>query len=140
MKIHTFLYFVFFLQFNCIAQVKTNQEYVTEFPPVSAADEMYNMSEIEVLPEFEGGIKAFYKYIANNYRYPNVESLKGRVYVEFVIEKDGSLADMKIIRDVGFGTGEEAIRVLQNCPKWKPGFFKGMPVRVRYTLPINISF
>jgi protein TonB len=56
----------------------------------------------------------------------------------FVVEKDGSVTDIKIIRDLGYGTGKEAKRVLENSPKWKPGIQNGRPVRVQYNLPISI--
>ncbi|MBC7438691.1 MAG: energy transducer TonB, partial [Flavobacterium sp.] len=58
--------------------------------------------------------------------------------VQFVVEKDGKLTDIKILRDLGFGTGKEAIRVLNSSPKWKPGIQNGRPVRVLYNLPISI--
>lgn len=96
-------------------------------------------SAVETKPEFEGGIQQFYKFIGANYKVPNVKGLKGKIYMQFVVEKDGSLADIKIIRDLGHGTGEEAVRVLSLCPKWTPGKQKGIPVRVLYSLPISID-
>jgi periplasmic protein TonB len=65
--------------------------------------------------------------------------LKGKVYVTFVVEKDGSLTDIKVLRDIGYGTGKEAIRVLSKCPKWMPGEQNGKKVRVLYSLPITIQ-
>ncbi|HTG67178.1 MAG TPA: energy transducer TonB, partial [Flavobacterium sp.] len=59
--------------------------------------------------------------------------------VSFVVEKDGSLTDIKVLRDIGYGTGKEAIRVLQKSPKWNPGIQNGKPVRVQYSLPITIQ-
>lgn len=100
---------------------------------------IYNTSGIEVKPEFPGGLNEFYKYIGKNYRTPNVKGLKGKVFVTFVIEKDGSLSDIKVIRDIGLGTGQEAIRVLKECPKWIPGEQNGQKVRVMYALPISIQ-
>src|SRR5690606_37763367 len=97
------------------------------------------MAGIEVKPEFPGGLEKFYKYVANNYRTPDEEGLKGRVFVTFVVEKDGSLTDIKVVRDIGYGTGKEAIRVLKNSPKWIPGEQNGKKVRVLYSLPINIQ-
>ena len=97
------------------------------------------LAGIEVKPDFPGGLEKFYKYVANNYRTPEEEGLKGKVFVTFVVEKDGSLTDIKVIRDIGFGTGKEAIRVLKNSPKWVPGEQNGKKVRVLYSLPINIQ-
>ncbi len=106
---------------------------------VEEDNSVHLMAGIEVKPEFPGGLEKFYKYVANNYRTPDEEGLKGRVYVTFVVEKDGSLTDIKVIRDIGYGTGKEAIRVLKNSPRWVPGEQNGKKVRVLYSLPINIQ-
>lgn len=106
---------------------------------VEEDNNIYNTAGIEVKPEFPGGIDKFYKYIGRNYRVPNEDGLKGRVFVTFVVEKDGSLTDIKVLRDIGYGTGKEAIRVLNKCPKWNPGIQNGKPVRVLYSLPISIQ-
>ena len=100
---------------------------------------IYNTAGIEVKPEFPGGMDKFYKYVGNNYRAPEEEGLKGKVYVTFVVEKDGTLTDIKVIRDIGFGTGKEAIRVLKASPRWNPGEQNGKKVRVLYSLPITIQ-
>jgi len=106
---------------------------------VEEDNEIYNTAGIEVKPDFPGGIEKFYKFVAKNYQTPEEEGLKGKVFVSFVVEKDGSLTDIKVIRDIGFGTGKEAIRVLKSCPKWTPGEQNGKKVRVLYSLPINIQ-
>ncbi len=101
---------------------------------------VYSSAGIEVQPEFPGGAAGFAKYVQKNYRTPEVDQdLKGRVFVEFVVEKDGTLSDVKVIRDLGFGTGAEAIRMLRNAPKWKPGIQNGKTIRVRYSLPIMLD-
>lgn len=101
---------------------------------------VYSSAGIEVQPEFPGGSAGFSKYVQKNYRTPEVDQdLKGRVFVEFVVEKDGSLTDIKVIRDLGFGTGAEAIRMLRNAPRWKPGVQNGKTIRVRYSLPIMLD-
>ena len=102
-------------------------------------NQIYNTAGIEVKPEFPGGMDKFYTYVGKNYRAPEEEGLKGKVYVTFVVEKDGSLTDIKVLRDIGYGTGKEAIRVLQKCPRWNPGVQNGKPVRVLYSLPITIQ-
>ncbi|RTY92515.1 energy transducer TonB [Flavobacterium sp. GT3R68] len=106
---------------------------------VEEDNNIYNTAGIEVKPAFPGGIDKFYKFVGNNYRTPEEEGLKGKVYVTFVVEKDGSLTDIKVIRDIGFGTGKEAIRVLKSSPKWVPGEQNGKKVRVLYSLPITIQ-
>jgi protein TonB len=100
---------------------------------------IYNTAGIEVKPDFPGGMAKFYKFVGNNYRTPEEEGLAGKVYVTFVVEKDGSLTDIKVVRDIGYGTGKEAIRVLKSCPKWNPGEQNGKKVRVLYSLPITIQ-
>ena len=82
------------------------------------------------------------EYIGKNYDYPQEaieEGVNGMVQVSFVVEKDGSLTDMKIVRDLGYGTGEAAIRVLQSSSKWSPAVQNGRTVRVAYTLPIRLN-
>ena len=98
-----------------------------------------NISELDEKPDFPGGIQEFYKYIRDNYQTPKVQGLAGKIYMTFIIEKDGSLSDIKVLRDIGYNTGKEAIRILQNSPKWIPGKYKGEAVRVSYSLPINIQ-
>lgn len=100
---------------------------------------VYNTAGIEVKPDFPGGMDKFYNYIAKNYRTPEEEGLKGKVYVTFVVEKDGSLTDIKVLRDIGYGTGKEAIRVLKATPKWNPGEQNGKKVRCTFSLPISIQ-
>ena len=100
---------------------------------------VYNTAGIEVKPEFPGGIEKFYKFVGTNYVTPEEDGLKGKVFVSFVVEKDGSLTDIKVIRDIGYGTGKEAIRVLKKSPRWAPGVQNGKPVRVLYSLPITIQ-
>ena len=125
------------------AQVVTEKEQQTN----EVLEQKVNLQEpksdiynaVEKRPEFPGGIQAFYDFIGKNYKIPNVKDLKGRVYVQFVVEKDGSLTDIKSVRDIGHGTGEEAVRVLKLSPKWIPGEQDGKPVRVQYSLPISIS-
>ncbi|WP_022829108.1 energy transducer TonB [Flavobacterium antarcticum] len=92
---------------------------------------------VEVRPEYPGGIGKFLEFVGKNYRAPE-EDIKGKVIVQFVVEKDGSLTDIKVMRDLGYGTGAEAIRVLKKSPRWKPGIQNGRPVRVLYSLPISI--
>ncbi len=106
---------------------------------VEEDNNIYNTAGIEVKPDFPGGIEKFYKFVGKNYQVPEEDGLKGKVFVSFVVEKDGSLTDIKVIRDIGYGTGKEAIRVLKSCPKWNPGEQNGKKVRVLYSLPISIQ-
>lgn len=127
--------------------IKGNPDAVLTVEPVGTGtaavveedNSVYNTAGIEVKPEFPGGIEKFYKFVGNNYRAPEEEGLKGKVYVTFVVEKDGSLTDIKVLRDIGYGTGAEAIRVLKKSPRWAPGEQNGKKVRVLYSLPITIQ-
>ncbi len=113
---------------------------LSENIPMSSEDDtIYNSAGIEVKPEFSGGMSKFYDYISKNYRSPNVPGLKGKVLISFVVEKDGSITDIKVLKDVGYGSGEEAIRVLKNCPKWTPAEQNGKKVRCVFMLPLNIQ-
>jgi protein TonB len=103
-------------------------------------NKIYNIEDIEVAPEFPGGINKFYKFMNFNTKYPDEElNVKGEVFVTFVIEKDGLLTDIEVLSDAGYGTGTEAIRVLKKCPRWNPGKINNEDVRVFYsaTLPIK---
>lgn len=111
-----------------------------EEKPVADAEseEALKVAEVESAPRFPGGVTGFYKYIGENFRVPDEVSSGGKLMVSFVVEKDGGLTDIKVLKDIGHGTAAEAIRVLKASPKWIPGKQKGIPVRVTYGLPINI--
>jgi len=100
---------------------------------------VYNTAGIEVKPDFPGGMEKFYSFIQKNYTMPEEDGLKGKVYVTFVVEKDGSLTDIKVLRDIGYGTGKEAIRVLNKSPRWSPGEQNGKKVRCTFSLPISLQ-
>lgn len=109
-------------------------------PPAPKIDEPLLLSE--VMPEFEGGMKQMYKWLGKNLRYPNAAAkagVQGKVVLTFVVEKSGQITGVKILKGIGFGCDEEASRVLEAMPKWKPGLQNGRPVRVRYTLPLNFK-
>lgn len=118
-----------------VQQAKDSQ---TEPSDSQEPEKPLNTAGVEVKPDFPGGIQEFYNFIGKNYRVPNVPNLSGKVFVSFVIEKDGSVTEVKILRDIGHGTGEEAKRVLLLSPKWIPGMQQGKPVRVMYSIPLNI--
>ena len=94
---------------------------------------------VEKSPEFPGGNDSLYAFIGRNIKYPEMakkNKIEGRVFVTFVVEKDGQVSSAKILRDIGGGCGEEAIRMVNIMPKWKPGTQRGNPVRVQFNLPI----
>ncbi|WP_026897650.1 M56 family metallopeptidase [Daejeonella oryzae] len=99
-------------------------------------------TQVEVSPEFPGGMKEFYDYLGKNLKY-TADAIKnnasGRVILQFVVERNGKLTEIKMLRGVGYGLDEEAVRVLNASPNWKPGLQNGKAVRVQYTLPISFS-
>lgn len=99
-------------------------------------------TSVEQVPEFSGGLEAFGKFLMTNIRYPKAardNNVQGRVIVTFVVEKDGSLSNMKVVRGIGSGCDEEAVRVLSMSPAWKPGIQNGKPVKVQYSVPISFT-
>lgn len=105
----------------------------------SKNDEEPVFSNVEILPTFPGGLKAFGEFLGENLKYPTKakeNGIQGRVFVQFVVEKDGSLSNIKVARGIGSGCDEEAVRVLAISPKWTPGVQNGKVVRVSYTIPI----
>lgn len=105
-------------------------------------DEVHSFVSMENPPNFPGGTSDFFKFLADNIKYPEEaakQDIQGNVFVSFVVEKDGSINDIKIDRPLGYGTDEEAIRVLKLSPKWNPGTQNGKAVRVKYSLPIKFS-
>ncbi|MFT3795184.1 energy transducer TonB [Flavobacterium sp.] len=101
--------------------------------------EVYNLAGVDVKPEFPGGMQEFYNYIGKSYRVPNVKGLSGKVFVSFIVDIDGYIKDIKVLRDVGHGTGKEAVRILSESPQWSPGEQNGRKVKCLYSLPINIT-
>lgn len=96
----------------------------------------------DIDPVFPGGIDALYEFVQKNLEYPRLaleNNITGKVYVSFVVEKDGSISFPRLLRDIGGGCGQEALRVVKMMPKWAPGIQCGKPVRVQYNLPVNFS-
>lgn len=102
------------------------------------ADKVFGM--VEQMPSFPGGQAALMKYLSDNMKYPNIcGRAEGRVIVQFTIGKDGTVKDAKIARGVAPELDKEALRLVRNMPKWKPGKQMGEAVEVRYTLPVTFK-
>lgn len=104
------------------------------------SDEIFLIVEEQPTPI--GGIKSFYEHINNTIKYPNRArrmKVEGRVFVQFVVERDGSLTQIEVIRGIGESCDEEAIRVVASAPNWKPGKQRGKPVRVKMVLPVSFK-
>ena len=93
-------------------------------------------------PEYEGGMEALYKYLAENIHYPEqakADGIQGRVLIRFVVMTDGSIVNVEVAKGIGGGCDEEAVRVVKGMPKWKPAIYEGKPVNVQYCIPINFK-
>ncbi len=118
-------------------ETKVEEIVVQAEQPKEETDEIFTVVEESATPK--GGMQAFYKYVGEKIKYPAQArrmGIEGRVFVEFVINKDGSLSDVKAIKGIGAGCDEEAVRIVQSSPSWNPGKQRGKAVKQRYTLPI----
>ncbi|HEY0898928.1 MAG TPA: energy transducer TonB [Sphingobacteriaceae bacterium] len=106
------------------------------------ANKVYDLATVESAPEFRGGSRRLTRYLKNNLNYPKQakqNKVEGTVYVSFIVEKNGSLSGLYIIRGIGSGCDEEAMRVVRNSPSWKPGTIDGKPVRTSFTVPVQFK-
>ena len=99
----------------------------------------YNYETVELLPQPKKGIKDFYKFVGKKFKVPNVKDLAGRLILKFVVEKDGSINDIIVVKSIGYGADEEGIRVLKSYSNWIPGKIRGLNVRCTYQIPISIQ-
>ncbi len=123
-----------------------DQTVMEEYIPQEIEEEEIVEAEIftvvEAMPEFPGGMGKLMAYLGNNIKYPPLakeSGIQGRVFINFVVEPDGSISNVKVLRGIGGGCDEEAIRVVEAMPKWKPGMQRGKPVRVSYNLPVKFT-
>ena len=120
------------------------QEYVApvRVDEEESAEEAQIFMVVESMPEFPGGEPALYKFLGENIKYPQMakeSGIQGRVFVTFVVERNGSVTDVRVLRGIGGGCDEEAIRVVQSMPTWTPGKQRGKSVRVQYNLPVKFT-
>ena len=124
-----------------------DKEEVVIAAPVEAPEEEEEEEVIfvvvETMPEFPGGQQALFKYLSENVKYPVIaqeNGIQGRVICQFVVNKDGSIVDVEVVRSGGDPSlDKEAVRVIKSMPKWKPGKQRGKAVRVKYTVPVNFK-
>lgn len=120
---------------------KAQEEFVPiEVEEEEEADEEDIFISVEEDPEFPGGLEALAKYLAENIKYPQLakeNNITGRVYVTFVVEKNGTVGNVRVLQDIGGGCGAEAVRVVKSMPKWKPGKQSGRAVRTQFNLPVG---
>lgn len=103
-------------------------------------DEVFSV--VEQMPSFPGGDMAMMEFLRDNMKYPadaEKQKVEGRVVVQFIVEKDGSLSHVNVLRSAFPSLDEEAVRVVESMPRWEPGIQKGHPVRVKYVIPITFK-
>ncbi len=113
-----------------------------EHAEMQQAEKVYELFDIEKLPEFPGGQSAMVKFLGDNLKYPEsaqAKKLEGVVMIVFVIDTDGSVTDAQIVKEIGEGCGDEALRVVESMPQWSPAEVSGKPVRCRMTLPVKFT-
>jgi protein TonB len=112
-------------------------------PPVVEAPKKEEIfTRVEQMPQFGSGERELLEYLAKNIKYPTIareNGIQGTVVIQFVVDKDGSVTEPTVVREVGGGCDEEALRVIKTMPKWIPGKQQGKPVKVRYTLPVKFK-
>ena len=125
---------------------ETEEEVVIAAPveaPQEEEEEEVIFVVVESMPEFPGGQQALFKYLSENVKYPVIaqeNGIQGRVICQFVVNKDGSIVDVEVVRSGGDPSlDKEAVRVIKSMPKWKPGKQRGKAVRVKYTVPVNFK-
>ena len=127
---------------NINAEVEQNEvieEYVAPEIEEEEVVEQEIFQIVEEMPSFPGGDVKLMEYIAKNIKYPQIareSGIQGRVFIGFVVEPDGSISNVKLLRGIGGGCDEEAMRVIKSLPKWKPGKQRGKAVRVSYQIPV----
>lgn len=126
-----------------VSSEELNQAVEIKYVPVAVEEEEPEEQTIfevvENMPDFPGGQAALMQYLAKNIKYPTIaqeNGTQGRVIVQFVVNKDGSIVDAKVVRSVDPYLDKEALRVINTMPKWKPGMQRGKPVRVKFTVPV----
>ena len=125
-KLFLIMFFMAFVSVNAYSQSKEQD------------DAVYSI--VSEQPSFPGGMQEMMKFISENRKYPaeaKAKEIHGKVIVAFVVERDGSLSDVKIRRGIGYGCDEEAIRLIKSMPKWTPGKQNGKAVRVSFMLPVT---
>ena len=108
----------------------------------SGDSKVYDFVSLETQPTFPGGMEKFYEYLSKTVKYPQEaqnKNIQGKVFLSFIVETDGELTNINVDRGVGYGLDEEAVRVIEESPKWTPGTQGGQKVRVKYNIPINFS-
>ncbi len=135
--------FLILFTFLCsISNIYSQDKSLKKIYHDDGGNKIYHHTEVDVPPKYKGGEKKMYKFIGKNIEYPKQarkKGVSGRVFMSFVIEVDGSISNVKIVHGIEQSCDNEAKRVIESFPKWKPAKIDGIPVRVQYNLPIKFS-
>ena len=118
------------------------EEYIPPSDEEEEVDEAEIFTVVESMPSFPGGMGELMKFLSQNINYPTLakeSGIQGRVFINFVVEPNGKISNVKVLRGIGGGCDEEAVRVVKSMPKWSPGKQRGKPVRVSYNLPVKFT-
>lgn len=119
----------------------TNKDSITTLENASPVDDII-YEKVDQIPEFTGGMENFMGYLQHNLNYPEIakkNGTEGKVFVEFVVNKDGTISHVKVIKGIGSGCDEEAAKVIRNSPSWRPGVKDGRAVNTKLVLPISFK-
>jgi len=111
-------------------------------PPPPVEEETFDLAAVQEQPDFPGGMSKMYEYLQRTTKYPDMEfdaGIQGKVYIEFVVNRDGSIEEVKVRRGVSPGLDREALRAVRSMPKWTPGKMNGKAVKVRFTIPVDFK-
>lgn len=104
-----------------------------------ANKQVYEEKNVDNKPEYQGGAIEINKFIAANYKMPDIDSYNGKVIITFIVETDGTLSDFNVVKDIGYGSGDEAIRIFKKSPAWKPAILDGKQVRTLVSFSITLK-
>ncbi len=147
MKHNPFFILFFALSFQALP-AQTEPATPTNAPPLELSavttmeEKVFEQFELQKSPTFPGGPEALYQFIAKELHYPEsarMKNIRGMVVLTFIVEKNGTITNVNIVKDIGHGCGEEAKRVVLTMPPWTPGELKGLPIRAKYTLPFKFA-
>ena len=132
---------------DVIEVIETEPEYIDDInvaePDSQLVDGEVVYKVVDQMPSFPGGNQALFRYLQENLKYPSIaqaNGIQGRTLVSFVVEKDGSITDVQVVRSAGDPSlDREAVRIIRTMPRWRPGKIQGQEVRVQYTVPINFK-
>jgi len=132
-----FLLLLFLIGICAVANAQNNTD------EISGKNAEYSFDSLDEKPSFPGGSNSLLDYLSTNINYPKKalkKGITGKVFVQFVIDKNGKITDVEAVRGVDRLLDKEAVRVIKAMPAWKPGYKDGVPVRVKYTIPINFKY